>query len=71
MSTSSDHTPEIPAMAVAALARFGDRLDDSQRDLLIKTARQLEGAADDLRRWELVNGDEPDMSFAAIQGQDS
>ena len=52
-------------MAVAALARFGDRLDDSQRDLLIKTARQLEDAADDLRRWEL------DMSFAAIQGQDS
>ena len=58
-------------MAIAALARFGDRLDDEQREVLIKTAVQLEAAAEDLRQWELTNGDEPDSSFRAIEGQDS
>jgi hypothetical protein len=58
-------------MAIAALARFGDRLDDAQREMLIKTAVQFETAAEDLRQWELNNGDEPDTSFKAIEGQDS
>jgi hypothetical protein len=58
-------------MAIAALARFGDRLDDAQREVLIKTAVQFETAAEDLRQWELNNGDEPDTSFKAIEGQDS
>jgi hypothetical protein len=58
-------------MAIAALARFGDRLDDEQRELLIKTATQFEEAAEDLRKWELTNGAEPDASFKAIEGQDS
>jgi hypothetical protein len=61
----------MPPMAIAALARFGDRLDDAQREVLIKTAVQFEEAADDLRQWELTNGDEPDTSFKAIEGQDS
>jgi len=58
-------------MAIAALARFGDRLDEEQRELLIKTAAQFEEAAEDLRKWELTNGAEPDTSFKAIEGQDS
>ena len=58
-------------MATAALQRFGDRLDDGQREVLIKTAQQLEDAAEDLRQWELANGDEPDTKFSAIEGQDS
>ena len=58
-------------MATAALARFGDRFDEAQREVLIKTARQLEEAAEDLRKWELANGDEPDSAFSALQGQDS
>jgi len=58
-------------MAIAALARFGDRLDEEQRELLIKTAVQFEEAAEDLRKWELTNGAEPDTSFKAIEGQDS
>lgn len=61
----------MPPMAIAALARFGDRLDDAQREVLIKTAVQFETAAEDLRQWELNNGDEPDTSFKAIEGQDS
>lgn len=61
----------MPPMAIAALARFGDRLDDAQREMLIKTAVQFETAAEDLRQWELNNGDEPDTSFKAIEGQDS
>jgi hypothetical protein len=73
-SGNASDTPDaqdIPAMATAALARFGDRLDAQQTELLIKTARQLESAAEDLREWELSNGDEPDTSFKAIEGQDS
>ncbi len=62
---------EIPSMATAALQRFGDRLDDDQREVLIRTAQQLEDAAEELRRWELSNGDEPDSAFSAIEGQDS
>jgi|TARA_B110000116_G_scaffold269586_2_gene285855 hypothetical protein len=58
-------------MAIAALERFGDRLDDEQREVLIKTAVQFNDAAEDLRKWELTNGDEPDTSFKAIEGQDS
>jgi len=65
------HHGDIPAMATAALARFGDRFDDAQREMLIKTAIQLEEAAEDLRRWELDNGDEPDSAFSALQGSDS
>jgi hypothetical protein len=60
-----------PTISIAALSRFGRRLDDEQRDLLIKTARQFEEAAEDLRKWELTNGAEPDTSFKAIEGQDS
>ncbi len=74
MPSDNGNTPDtrgIPAMATAALARFGDRLDAQQQELLIKTARQLESAAEDLREWELSNGDEPDTSFKAIEGQDS
>ncbi|MCH7906996.1 MAG: hypothetical protein IIC92_10160 [Chloroflexi bacterium] len=71
MPPNSKKEPEIPAMATAALARFGDRFDEAQREVLIKTARQLEEAAEDLRKWELANGDEPDSAFSALQGQDS
>jgi hypothetical protein len=71
MSSNSGNNPDIPPMALAALARFGDRLDDVQREVLIKTAVQFEEAAEDLRKWELTNGDEPDTSFKAIEGQDS
>ncbi len=71
MSSNSGNNPDMPPMAVAALARFGDRLDDEQREVLIKTAVQFEEAAGDLRKWELTNGDEPDTSFKAIEGQDS
>jgi hypothetical protein len=71
MSSNSGNNPDIPPMALAALARFGDRLDDAQREVLIKTAVQFEEAAEDLRKWELTNGDEPDTSFKAIEGQDS
>ena len=49
MPPNSKKEPEIPAMATAALARFGDRFDEAQREVLIKTARQLEEAAEDLR----------------------
>ncbi|MBT3941185.1 MAG: hypothetical protein HOC77_04730 [Chloroflexi bacterium] len=63
--------PEIPPMATAAIQRFGDRLNTEQRAVLIKTAQQLEDAAEDLRQWELTNGDEPDTAFSAIDGQDS
>ncbi|MFP6679279.1 MAG: hypothetical protein VB824_03870 [Dehalococcoidia bacterium] len=62
--------PEIPAMATAALQLYGERLDSSQQELLIKTAQQLEDAANDLRLWELINGDEPDFTFSALDGQD-
>ena len=62
---------DLPAMAIAALARFGDRLDGDQREVLIKTAIQLGQAAEDLRAWELSNGDEPDANFSALTGQDS
>ena len=68
---ASQNDSDIPAMATAALARFGDRFDDAQREMLIKTAIQLEEAAGDLRRWELDNGDEPDSAFSALQGSDS
>lgn len=71
MASNPDNNPEIPAMAAAALARFGDRFDDAQRELLIKTALQLEAAAEELRKWELANGDEPDSAFSALEGQDS
>ncbi|MCX8251661.1 MAG: hypothetical protein OTJ98_07360 [Dehalococcoidia bacterium] len=71
MSSNSGNNPEMPPMAIAALERFGDRLDDQQREMLIKTAVQFEEAAEDLRKWELTNGDEPDTSFKVIEGQDS
>ena len=71
MSFNSGNNPELPPMAIAALERFGDRLDDEQREALIKTAVQFNDAAEDLRKWELTNGDEPDTSFKAIEGQDS
>ena len=62
--------PKIPAMAAAALQLYGKRLDSHQQQLLIKTAQQLEDAANDLRLWELLNGDEPDFTFSALDGQD-
>jgi hypothetical protein len=71
MSSNSGNNSNMPPMAIAALARFGDRLDEEQRELLIKTAAQFEEAAEDLRKWELTNGAEPDTSFKAIEGQDS
>ena len=71
MPPNSKKEPEVRAMATAAVARFGDRFDEAQREVLIKTARQLEEAAEDLRKWELANGDEPDSAFSALQGQDS
>jgi hypothetical protein len=71
MSSNSGNNSDMLPMAIAALARFGDRLDDEQREVLIKTAVQFEEAAEDLRKWELTNGDEPDTSFKAIEGQDS
>ncbi|MFP6593618.1 MAG: hypothetical protein VB860_01405 [Dehalococcoidia bacterium] len=71
MSSDSGNNPDMPPMAIAALARFGDRFDDVQREVLIRTAVQFEEAAEDLRQWELTNGDEPDTSFKAIEGQDS
>ena len=71
MSSNSGYNPDMRPMAIGGLARFGDRLDDAQREVLIKTAVQFEAAADDLRQWELTNGDEPDTSFKAIEGQDS
>ena len=71
MPSNSGNDLDLPPMARAALARFGDRLDEEQRQVLIKTAVQLEEAAEDLRKWELTNGDEPDTSFKAIEGQDS
>ncbi len=67
MPTNSD----MPSMATAAIQRFGDRLNAEQREVLIKTAQQLEDAAQDLRDWELANGDEPDSAFSAIDRQDS
>jgi hypothetical protein len=71
MSSNSGNNSNMPPIAIAALARFGDRLDEEQRELLIKTAAQFEEAAEDLRKWELTNGAEPDTSFKAIEGQDS
>lgn len=62
---------DVPALAQAALARFGDRLDQRQRDHLIDLARELEAAAADLRAFELANGDESDATFSVIERQDT
>ncbi len=71
MSEDRVNTAGMPPIATAALARFGDRLDDAQRAQVVEAARQLEEAAEALREFLVVNGDEPDFSFSVVDGVDS
>ena len=53
-----------------ALARFGHHLSVEQQDMLRQAARQLHGAVDALRAFELTNADEPVTAFAVADRED-
>lgn len=60
----------IDALIAAVLAVHGDRLDESQRVTLRSHAERLRALAAELHQYALVNADEPDFSFQAIDRVD-
>lgn len=67
---SSGESERIEALVAAVRAIHGERLDDTQIELLRQHAERLRHAATLLAGFPLGNGDEPDTTFAAIDRVD-
>jgi hypothetical protein len=59
------------ALIDAAIAQYGDRLDDAQHDLLRAHAERLRELASQLSDYPLTNADEPDLSFLVVDRVDA
>ena len=62
---------DAPALARAALERFGHRLSAEEVEILVSVARHVEAALADLRAFELDDADEPASRFKAGEGRDT
>lgn len=61
----------MAALNAAVLARYGERLDEGQREVLRQHVERLRGAAAQLDAHHLEKADEPDFAFQAIEQVDS
>jgi hypothetical protein len=60
----------VTASVTAALAtRFPDRFNPDELTQLETLVKQLDEAAQRLRRYPLANGDEPDPIFRAVRAE--
>jgi hypothetical protein len=60
----------LEALIAAVTARYGAHIQPDQMDRLRETVTGLRDASVALAAYPLANGDEPDATFAAWQGED-
>jgi DICT domain-containing protein len=61
----------LNALVDAALAVHGAQLDEAQRRILREHAERLRSVVEQLDQFRLMNADEPDFSFQAIDRVDA
>jgi len=59
------------ALIAGALATYGERLDDAQREVLRQHVERLRQSVALLDGYALQNADEPDFAFQAIDRTDA
>lgn len=66
---SEDRPAGTEALAEYIKARYGDRLDDSQREELCERIAEYREAGEELEAFGLENGDGPAFAFGAYRGE--